>query len=133
MSQPTIGITPEVIRQIMPPYQPSPDLLDATLAALPAPPREATTTWRHAHIARPTREISVLMPANAAQVLISREFADTRYPDLLSQPAAKCDPPPPPPEWRIPQAWPPIPDITTLPRVFFSPRGRGEKIFCLGP
>jgi hypothetical protein len=83
MSQPSNGITPEVIRQIMPPYQLSPDLLQATLAALPRPPPDAATTWRQARIARLTQEISALMPANAAQariaaqVLISREPADT--------------------------------------------------------
>jgi len=83
MSEPSNGITPEIIRQIMPPYQLSPDLLQATLAAIPAPPPDATTAWRHARIARLTQEISALMPANAgqariaAQVLISRELADT--------------------------------------------------------
>ncbi len=83
MSQSSNGITPEVIRQIMPPYQLSPDLLQATLAALPRPPQDATTAWRHAHIERLTQEISALMPANAAQariaaqILISRELADS--------------------------------------------------------
>jgi hypothetical protein len=83
MSQPSNGITPEVIREIMPPYQLSPDLLQATLAALPRPPPDATPAWRHARIARITQEISTLMPANAAQariaaqVLIYRELADT--------------------------------------------------------
>src|SRR5271170_7065105 len=83
MSEPSNGITAEVIRGVMPPYQLSPDLLQATLAALPRPPQDATTTWRHAHIARLTQEISALMPANAAQariaaqVLISRELADS--------------------------------------------------------
>ncbi len=83
MSEPSNGITPEVIRQIMPPYHLSPDLLQATLAALPRPPPDATAAWRQAHIARLTQEISALMPANAAQariaaqVLITRELADT--------------------------------------------------------
>src|SRR5258708_7353825 len=83
MSQPSNGITPEVIRQIMPPYQLSPDLLQATLAALPAPPPDSTTAWRHAHIARLTQEISALMPANAAKartaarVVITRDLAAT--------------------------------------------------------
>jgi hypothetical protein len=82
MSQPSNGITPEVIRQVMPPYQLSPDLLQATLAAIPQPPPDATPAWRHARIARLTQEISALMPANAAQariaaqVLIYRELAD---------------------------------------------------------
>ncbi len=83
MSQPSNGITPEVIRGVMPPYQLSPDLLQATFAAIPAPPPDATTAWRHARIARFTQEISALMPANAAQariaaqILIYRELADT--------------------------------------------------------
>jgi hypothetical protein len=83
MSQPSNGITPEVIRQVMPPYQLSPDLLQATLAAIPRPPPDATQAWRHARIARFTQEISTLMPANAAQariaaqVLIYRELGDT--------------------------------------------------------
>jgi len=83
MSQPSNGITPEVIRQVMPPYQVGPDLLQATLAAIPRPPPDATTAWRHARIARLTQEISALMPANAAQariaaqILIYRQLADT--------------------------------------------------------
>jgi len=83
MSQPSNATTPEVIREIMPLYQLSPDLLQATLAAIPQPPPDATTAWRHAHIARLTQEMSALMPANAAQariaaqVLIYRELGDT--------------------------------------------------------
>jgi len=83
VSQPSNGITPEVIRQVMPPYQLSPDLLQATLAAIPRPPPDATQAWRHARIARLTQEISALMPANAAQariaaqVLIYRELGGT--------------------------------------------------------
>jgi hypothetical protein len=82
MSQPSNGITPEVIRQVMPPYELSPDLLQATFAAIPRPPPNATAAWRHARIARLTQEISTLMPANAAQariaaqILIYRELAD---------------------------------------------------------
>jgi hypothetical protein len=82
MSQPSNGITPEVIRGVMPPYELSPDLLQATFAAIPRPPPDATPTWRHAHLARLTQEISTLMPANAAQariaaqILIYRELAD---------------------------------------------------------
>jgi hypothetical protein len=60
----------------MPPYELSLDLLRATFAAIPAPPPEATTAWRHARIARLTQEIFALMPANAAQILIYRELAD---------------------------------------------------------
>ena len=67
MSDPSNGITPEVIRQIMPPYQLNPDLLQATLAALPRPPQDATQAWREARVARLIQEISERMPANAAQ------------------------------------------------------------------
>jgi hypothetical protein len=83
MSQPSNGITPEVIRGVMPPCELSPDLLQATFAAIARPPPDATPTWRHAHLARLTQEISTLMPANAAQariaaqILIYRELADT--------------------------------------------------------
>jgi hypothetical protein len=83
MAQPSNGITPEVIRGVMPPCELSPDLLQATFAAIARPPPDATPTWRHAHLARLTQEISTLMPANAAQariaaqILIYRELADT--------------------------------------------------------
>jgi hypothetical protein len=83
MSNPSDGITPEVIRQIMPPYHLSPDLLEATFAALPTPPPNASAASCQARIARLTQEISALMPADAAQariaaqVLIVRELADT--------------------------------------------------------
>ena len=51
MSQPSNGITPEVIRGVMPPYQLSPDLLQATFAAIPR-----TTAGRHHRLApRPHR------------------------------------------------------------------------------
>jgi hypothetical protein len=67
----------------MPPYELSPDLLNATFAAIPRPPPDATTEWSHARLARLTQEISTLMPANAAQariaaqILVYRELADT--------------------------------------------------------
>ena len=73
MSAPSHGITSEDIREMMPPYTLSDDLLQATFATLAPPPGDASTAWRHARIARLTREISTLMPANAAQ---AREAAD---------------------------------------------------------
>jgi hypothetical protein len=82
MSLPSNGITAEVIRETMPPYHLSPDLLEATFAALPPPPADATAAWRQARITRWLREISALMPADAsqarlaAQILIVREMAD---------------------------------------------------------
>jgi hypothetical protein len=42
MSEPSNGITAEVIRGVMPPYHLSADLLQATFAALPRPPPDAT-------------------------------------------------------------------------------------------
>ncbi len=81
MSLITNGITSDVIREIMPPYQLSPDLLEATFAALPRPP-DASPAWRQARVARLMQEFATLMPANAAQarmvsqVLIMWELAD---------------------------------------------------------
>jgi hypothetical protein len=82
MSLPSSGITANVIREMVPPYHLSPDLLAATLAALPPPPPGASAAWRQARITRLMQEISTLMPANAAQarvaseILIVRELAD---------------------------------------------------------
>ena len=82
MSLITNGITPDVIRGMMPPYHLSTDLLEATLAALPAPPPDATAAWRQVRVARLMQEFATLMPANAAQarvvsqILIMRELAD---------------------------------------------------------
>ena len=82
MSLITNGITPDVIREMMPPYHLSTDLLEATLAALPRPPPDATAGWRQVRVARLMQEFATLMPANAAQartvsqVLIMRELAD---------------------------------------------------------
>ena len=82
MSLAANGITADVIREMMPPYHLSTDLLEATLAALPAPPPDATAAWRQVRVARLMQEFATLMPANAAQartvsqVLIMRELAD---------------------------------------------------------
>ena len=82
MSLATNGITAEVIREMMPPYHLSADLLEATFAALPPPPANAPPGWRQVRVARLTQEFATLMPANAAQarivsqVLIMRELAD---------------------------------------------------------
>jgi hypothetical protein len=82
MSLPSNGITPDVIREMMPPYHLSPDLLEGTFAALPLPPPDASTSWRQAHITRLVEEITALMPADAAQarlasqILIVRELAN---------------------------------------------------------
>ena len=76
------GITPEVIRGVMHPYRLSPDLMAATIAALPPPPPNSTTAWRQARITRQLQEIAALKPADAAQahlaaqILTTRELAD---------------------------------------------------------
>ena len=83
MTLPANGITQDVIREMMPTYHLSPDLLAATLAALPPPPPEASASWRQARLARLVEEIATLMPATAAQarlaaqILVLRELADT--------------------------------------------------------
>jgi len=82
MPNPSNGITPEVIRGVMPPYHLSADLLEATLAAIPAPPPDAAKTWRLARLTRLIEEIDAPKPANAeqagiaAEILITRELAD---------------------------------------------------------
>ena len=69
MSIPSNGITPEVIRQVMPPYHLSADLLEATLAAIPAPTPDAPKTWRLAGLTRLVDEIAAPKPAIAEQAL----------------------------------------------------------------
>src|SRR5208282_1295927 len=74
MSIASNGITPEVIRAIMPPYHLSTDLLEGAFRACPAPPPDATTAWRHARIARLVKEIGGLMPADAPQARIAAQI-----------------------------------------------------------
>src|SRR5580704_16575724 len=78
MSQPSNGITPEVIRGVMPPYHLSPDLLAATIAALPAPPPDTTTAWRQARLARLLQEVAARKPADAAQARIAAQILTTQ-------------------------------------------------------
>jgi hypothetical protein len=78
MSIPSNGITPEVIRGAMQPYRLSPDLMAATIAALPAPPPDSTTTWRQDRITRQLQEIAALKPADAAQAHIAAQILTTR-------------------------------------------------------
>src|SRR5208282_2853537 len=83
MAIPSNGITAEVIRDIMPPYHLSTDLLEGTFAALPPPPADASPAWRLRHITRLTAEITALKPADSGQarlaagILILREAADS--------------------------------------------------------
>src|SRR5580704_1361813 len=78
MSQPSNGITPEVIRGVMPPYHLSADLLAATIAALPAPPPDTTTAWRQARLTRLLQEVAARKPADAAQARISAQILTTQ-------------------------------------------------------
>jgi hypothetical protein len=78
MPIPSNGITPEVIRSAMPPYHFNPDLLAATIAALPAPPPDSTTAWRQARLTRLLQEIDALKPADAAQARIAAQILTTR-------------------------------------------------------
>jgi hypothetical protein len=83
MSLPSNGITADVIRDIMPPYHLSFDLLEGTFRALPPPPPDASAAWRQAHITRLIGEITTLKPADAGQartaseILVLRELANT--------------------------------------------------------
>jgi hypothetical protein len=78
MATPSNGITPEVIRDFMPPYHLNPDLLAATIAALPRPPADSTTAWRQTRLARLFQEISDLHPADAAQARLAAQLLTTR-------------------------------------------------------
>ena len=72
------GITPEVIRDFMPPYHLSPDLLAATIAALPPPPPGSTTAWRQARLTRLFQEVTDLHPADAEQARLATQLLTTR-------------------------------------------------------
>jgi hypothetical protein len=76
------GITQTVIQEMMPPYHLDADLLEGAVTILPPPPPDASASWRQARLTRLVREISVLMPADAAQaklaaqIVVFRETAD---------------------------------------------------------
>jgi len=78
----TAGITKEVMRDIMPPYSLDADLLARAIGILPPPPPDASESWRRARLTRLVCEISVLVPADAAQaklaaeIVVFRETAD---------------------------------------------------------
>ena len=78
MSIPSNGITPEVIRGVMPPYRLSPDLMAATIAALPAPPPDSTTALREARLTRLLQEVAALKPADAAQAHLATQLLTIR-------------------------------------------------------
>ena len=83
MSEPSNGITPELICSFVPPYRLSADLLAATIAAIAPPPPDTSEPWRHARITRLLEEIGAYHPADSAQarlvtqLVIVREAADT--------------------------------------------------------
>src|SRR5271165_1708934 len=83
MPNPSNGITAEVVREIMPPYRLSGDLLASAVAALPPSPPDATVDWCEARVARLVEEIAALRPADAAQariatgLLVARELMDS--------------------------------------------------------
>jgi hypothetical protein len=76
------GITQTVIQEMMPPYSLDADLLAGAVTILPPPPPDTSASWRQARLTRLVREISVLMPADAAQaklaaqIVVFRETAD---------------------------------------------------------
>jgi hypothetical protein len=78
MSLPTNGITPEVIRESMPPYQLSADLRAAMFASIPPPPPDATQAWRLERATRLVQEIAGLMPADAPQARIAAALVIVR-------------------------------------------------------
>jgi hypothetical protein len=78
MSLPSNGITADVIRETMPPYSLSADLLAATFAAVPAPPPDATVAWRLERVTRLVQEIAGLMPADAPQARIAAALVIVR-------------------------------------------------------
>jgi hypothetical protein len=78
MSLPTNGITPEVIRESMPPYQLSADLLAAMFASIPPPPPDATQAWRLERATRLVQEVAGLMPADAPQARIAASLVIVR-------------------------------------------------------
>ncbi len=78
MSAPSNGITPEVIRGVMPPYHLSRDLLAATIATLPPPPPDSTTASRQARLTRLLQEFVALKPADASQARIAAQLLTTR-------------------------------------------------------
>ena len=78
MTIPTNGITREVIRDVMPPYELSTDLLEAMFSAVRAPPPEATVAWRQVRAARLVQELAGLMPADAPQARIAAEIVMVR-------------------------------------------------------
>jgi len=85
MTPPANGITAEVFREVMPPYELSADLLAAAFVSIPPPPRGATQAWRQERAGRLVQEIAGLMPADApqariaAQIMIVREATDDSF------------------------------------------------------
>jgi hypothetical protein len=71
MCIPSNGMSAEVFREALPPYQLSAGLLAAMFTAIPAPPPGATVAWRQTCATRLVHEVSGLMPADAPQARIA--------------------------------------------------------------
>jgi len=78
MTAPSNGITADVIRDLMPPYQLNADLVAATLASIRPPPPGASQAWRQERTARLIDEITALTPADAAQARIASQIVILR-------------------------------------------------------
>ena len=78
MNVPTIGITADLIREAMPPYELSTDLLDAMFAATRAPPPDASVAWGEERARRLILEVTGYMPADAPQARIAAQLVIVR-------------------------------------------------------
>jgi hypothetical protein len=76
MSHPCNGVTPEIIRDVMPPYHLSAALRETTFAALPQPPQDASTPSRHSRITRRIKEIVASKPTDARQDRLNEQRPD---------------------------------------------------------
>jgi len=71
MSQFSNAVTADVICETIPPRRRNADLPQATFAAVPAPPPDASATWRQARISRLIQEILACEPADTGQTSIA--------------------------------------------------------------
>jgi hypothetical protein len=76
MSHPCNGVTPEIIRDVMPPYHFSAALRETTFAALPQPPQDASTPSRHSCIMRRIKEIVASKPTDVRQDRLNEQRPD---------------------------------------------------------
>jgi len=78
MTLPTNGITADVIREAMPPYQLDTDLLATMLAAVPPPPPDTSMALQQQRAARLVHEVAGMMPADAPRARIAAEIVLVR-------------------------------------------------------